>query len=207
MALQKRNVRTDGDQTAVAGAAFGDLQPALIGELHFRGARQSRLIGVGHAALDDRAGCSTIDDGAFRAGHKRAVWKTIGLLEVRVAHHQTIVLVPQDKGFGRALDGVGKALIGLGITLCQTVLFGHVHGDADDARAVCGVDHLRTGAQPDIMTMGVAHAENLIDLAQITAADRACQLIEVSVFGMHHARRIAEGERFGTRREAEDFVK
>ncbi|MNS97806.1 hypothetical protein D3C72_1321530 [compost metagenome] len=87
------------------------------------------------------------------------------------------------------------------------MLFGDVHGDADDARAVIGADDLGAGAQPDIMTLGMAHAENLVDLAQVAAADGAGKLIEIAVFGMHHAGRIGKGERCCLRRKPKNFVK
>jgi len=87
------------------------------------------------------------------------------------------------------------------------MLLGDIHGDADDARAVIGADDLGAGTQPDIMALGMAHAEDLIDLAQVTAADGAGKLIEIAVFGMHHAGGIGKGKRCGLRRQPKNFVK
>ncbi len=81
-----------------------------------------------------RAAAAVTTD-AFGAGHQHIVRQAIGLLVMGVAHHQTVVLVPQHEGFRRALDGVGQALVGFCIALGQAVLLGHVHGDADQVHA------------------------------------------------------------------------
>jgi hypothetical protein len=164
------------------------------------------LIGIGNSPLHHRAGGGRMHGAFFRACHQHAVRQAIGLLVMGIAHHQTVVLVPQDEGFRGGFDGVGKALVGFGVALRKAVLFGHIHGDADDARAVIGADDLGAGAQPDIMALGMAHAENLIDLAQVAAADGSGKLIEIAVFGMHHAGGVGEGKRCGLRRQPENFV-
>jgi hypothetical protein len=41
MTLQKGDIGADRDEAAIAGAALVDLQPAVIGKLHFGGARQA----------------------------------------------------------------------------------------------------------------------------------------------------------------------
>ncbi len=207
MALEKRDVGADRDEAAIAGAPFVDLQPAFVGELHLGGARRPALVRVGDPALDDRPLGGGLDDGALGAGHEDAVGQAVDLLEVAVAHDEAVVLVPQHEGFGRAFDGVGQPLVGLGIALGQTMLLGDVHGDADHMHAAgIGADDLGAGAHPDIMALGVAHAEDLVDLLGLAAANGAGERKQVAIVGMHQPCGIGKGHDLARRREAEHFV-
>ncbi len=113
---------------------------------------------------------------ALGARHQHVVRQAVSLLKMAVAHHQAVVLVPEHEGFRRTLDRVRQALVGLGITLCQPMLFGDVHGDADHVdMAGIGADDLRAGAHPDIVPSGMTNAQDLIHLAGIAAGDRPRQ--------------------------------
>ncbi|OWK25267.1 hypothetical protein AJ87_12325 [Rhizobium yanglingense] len=207
VALQKRNVGADRNHAAVAGAAFVDLQPALVGKLDLGRARMAGAIGIRHAALDDRPGGCGVDHAALGAWNEDAVWEPVGLLEVGVAHHQAVILVPENEGFRRAFDRVRKALVGLGVTLREAMLLGHVHRDADHVDAAgIAADHLGAGAHPHIVAAGMAHAEDLVDLAGTALGDRARDFVQPTVFRMHQPRRVAEGNRSVGSRQAEHAV-
>ncbi len=94
MALHHGDVGADRDEAAVARAPLVDLQPALVGKLHFRRLRDAGAVGVRDAALDDRAGGRGMHRRALRAGHENVVRKAVGLLVMRVAHDEPVVLVP-----------------------------------------------------------------------------------------------------------------
>lgn len=146
MPLQKRDVGADGDKAAVACAPLVDLQPALVRKLDFARLRLVAVIRVGDPPLDHRPCCRRMHGYAFGAGHQDVVRKLVGLLEVGVAHDEAVVLVPEHEGLGGTFDGVGEPLVGLRIALRKTMLFRHVHGDADQMRPARGrADDLGAG--------------------------------------------------------------
>lgn len=57
MAFQQRDVRADGNGAAIARPALVDLQPALVGKLHFGGNRVARAVRIGYPPLDHGTGC------------------------------------------------------------------------------------------------------------------------------------------------------
>ena len=61
-------------------------------------------------------------------------------------------------------------------------LLGDVDGDADqlDLRRF-RVDHLGAGAHPDPLAVGVAHAEDLVDLVDLARHDPVGELEQVAV--------------------------
>ncbi|MNI26693.1 hypothetical protein D3C73_804040 [compost metagenome] len=207
VALEKRDIGADRHRAAVPGPALVDLQPAFVGKLNLGGAGETAAIRIRDATLDHRACRCCIDGSTFGSRHQHTFRQSVSLLEVGVAHHETVVLVPQHEGFGRAFDRVSEALIGLGITLCQTVLFGDVHGDADHVDTTGSVaNDLCPCAHPDIMSRRVAHAEYLVDLLGIAAADGTRESVDITVRRMHHPCGIGKRDDAAGSRQAKHFV-
>ena len=138
-----------------APGAVGVSQPAL------------RRIGQ-HLFLEPRTVCT---------GNDIAVLKTVVLLVFRIAHHQTFLRIPKDEGFVDVLDRRAQAQVGGFRAQCQMALLGDVDGDADelDLRRVA-IHDLRAGAHPDPMAVGMAHAEDLVDLVDLARDDAAGEL-------------------------------
>ncbi len=207
VALELGDFRPDGDQAAVAGAPLVDLQPAAVGELDLARLRGSLLVAAGDAALDRRPPAGRFDGGPGIAGPQHVLAQPVGLPVDRVAKHQAVVPVPEHEGFRGALERFEQPLVGFRRALREAVLLGDVHGDADQVGLVrTGVDDFGAGAHPDIVALGVAHAEDVVDLRRLALRDGAGDRVEVVVVGVHEPRGLAEREHAVTWRQAEHLV-
>jgi hypothetical protein len=131
----------------------------------------------------------------------------VDFLIVLVPQHQAVVTVPQHEGFRGALDGVEQPLVCLYRALLQAMLLGDVHGNADQVGLRRGrIDHLRAGPHPQIVTVGMAHAEQMVDLPDIAARHHLRNLVEVAVVRVDQMRGFAEGNDAVAWRKPEDLV-
>ncbi len=129
------------------------------------------------------------------------------LLEIGIAQHQSIIGVPQHEGFRDGFDSVTQAQVGSDRFLHQILLLGDVDGDADQMQAgLARLAHqLAARAQPDPMTVGVAHAEGVVDEGQFGIDQLGGELIKLHVIRMHQGAHVAEGEQIVLALQAEDF--
>ena len=86
-------------------------------------------------------------------------------LELGIAHHQPIIPVPEDEGFGDGFERIAQAHVGGCRAFGEDFLLGRVDSDADEmSRGVwCLTDEFGAGAQPNPMAFRVAHAECVVD--------------------------------------------
>ena len=134
--LERRDVGADRNVAAVLGAALADLQPVAVVELRLEGARagHGRVL-AGELGADDVLAAGRDHRLVGRAGGDRRVGQAVQVLEVRVAQHQAVLVVPQHEGFRDGLDGVAQANVGGGGPLDQRLLLGDVDRDADQVHA------------------------------------------------------------------------
>ncbi len=88
------------------------------------------------------------------------------LLELRVAHQQAVIGIPQNKGFRVALDRGPQPVVGSLCALRQRPLLS-VTSTAMPMRwmlSAFGSTDLRLGPHPDPLAIGVPHPEDLVDL-------------------------------------------
>ena len=139
-----------------------------------------------------------------RAGGDRRVGQVVQLLEIGIAQHQPVLVVPQHEGFRDGLDGVAQAEIGGGGPLDQRLLLGDVDRDADQVQAgLAGLAHqLAARPQPDPFAAGVVHAEVVVDGAGLGVGELGGDLVELDVVGMHQLADLAEGHQVVARLQA-----
>ena len=205
--LERGDVGADRDVAAVLGAPLADLQPVAVVELRLEGARAGHgRVFAGELGADDVLAAGRDHRLVGRAGGDRLVGQAVQVLEVRIAQHQAVVVVPQHEGFRDGLDGVAQAHVGGGGPLDQRLLLGDVDRDADQMHAgLAGLLHqLAARAQPDPFAAGVVHAELVVDGAGLGVGELGRDLVELDVVGMHQLADLAEGHQVVAGLQAED---
>ena len=194
--LERRDVGADRNVAAVLGAPLADLQPMAVIELRLEGARagNGRVL-ARKLGADDVLAAGRDHVFVGRAGRDRRVGQVVQVLEVGIAQHQAVLVVPQHEGFRDGLDGVAQADVGGGGLLDQRLLLGDVDRDADQVQAgLAGLLHqLAARAQPDPFAAGVMHAEFVVDGAGLGVGKLGGELVELDVVGMHQLADFAEG--------------
>ncbi len=205
--LERRDVGADRNVAAVLGAAFADLQPMAVVELRLEGAcaGNGRVL-AGKLGADDVLAAGLDHGFVGRAGGDRLVGQAVQILEIRVAQHQAVLVVPQHEGFRNGLDGVAQPDVRRGGPLDQRLLLGDIDRDADQVHArLAGLLHqLAARAQPDPFAAGVMHAEVVVDGAGLGIGELGRDLVELDVVGMHELADLAEGHQIVARRQAQD---
>ena len=127
-------------------------------------------------------------------------------LKVRIAQNQPVIGVPQHEGFRDGLDGVAQPQVGGDGAFDEILLLGDVDGDADQMQAVFAVlaRQFAARAQPQPASVGVAHAEGMIDRLHLGVGELGGELIEIDVVMMDQRIDLAEGEQIVLRRQAEE---
>ncbi len=205
--LERRDVGADRDVAAVLGAPLADLQPVAVVELRLEGAGawNGRVLARKLGADDVLAarGHHVLVGGARR---NRLVRQVVQVLEVGIAQHQPVFVVPQHEGFRDGLDRVAQPDVGGRGALDQRLLLGDVDRDADQVHArVAGLPHqLAAGAQPDPFAAGVQHAELVVDRLGLGVGELGCDLVEPDVVGMHQAAHFAERHQVVARRDPQN---
>ncbi len=193
--LQLGDVGADRDRAAILGAPPVDLEPAAV--------REPRLVGTraDAAALRPDRLAVHVGLGADRhhlvmadAGVERLGRQLVQLLVFRIAENEAVRGVPEHEGFRDRLDRVAQMRVGRGGALGHAALLGDVDGDADEVlRAGAAVDHqFGAGLEPEPRAIGAAHAELLVEMGGLAAADRIGQRIEIGVLGIDEAGDLAE---------------
>ncbi len=195
--LDAADIGAHRDVAAVLGAAFRDVQPAAVVELGFKGTRARRLgTGFQQPGADFRH-AADLDHGLVGcAGRHRQFRQPVQALEVRVAEHQAVFRIPQHEGLGDGLDRVAQPQVGFHSLLGEALLLGDVDGDTDQMQAAVGsrLAQFAAHAQPDPVTVGVLHAEGLVDVLDFTGDQPVGNREQVDVVGFHQRIDLAEGE-------------
>ncbi len=134
------------------------------------------------------------------------VGQTVQVLEVGVAQHQTVLVVPQHKRFRDGLDGIAETNVRRRGPLHQSLLLGDINPDADQVHAgLAGLLHqLAAHPQPDPFAAGVVHAEIVIDRVGPGVGELGGDLVELDVVGVHELADLAEGHQIVAGRKAKD---
>jgi hypothetical protein len=150
----------------------------------------------GHLVAHDRLGAGSDDGFVGSADRDRFVRQIVKFLEVGITEHQTVGGIPQHEGFRDGFDRIAQAQIRLDGALDQSLLFGHVDGDADQVQAWLAVlaYQFATGPQPHPMAVGVAHAEGMIDRGGVGFRKLFGDLVETHVVGVNEGADFAEGQ-------------
>ncbi len=128
MLFQRRDVGADRNVAAVLGAALADLQPVAVVELRLEGARAgNRRVLAGELGADGVLAAGRDHRLVRRAGGDRRVGQTVQVLEVGVAQHQTVLVVPQHKRFRDGLDGIAETNVRRRGPLHQSLLLGDIN--------------------------------------------------------------------------------
>ncbi len=122
-----------------------------------------------------------------------------------IAEHQAIFRVPQHEGFRNGLDGVAQPQVGLHGFLGEALVLGDVDGDADQMQAgvAGGLAELAADPQPDPVTVGVLHAEGLVDVLDFRGDQLIGDREQVDVVGFHQRVDLAERQQVAAGVEAE----
>src|SRR5690606_10853790 len=78
--------------------------------------------------------------------------------------------------------------------------------DADETKTACRAHYLCAGAQPHMMAACVLNAENLIEIALIACADRACKFIKIALVRAQQSCSFTKGKRTLTRGKPQNLV-
>ena len=125
------------------GAAFVDLQPATVGDLALEGLRLVVVLRARNALFADQSPHHRIDRLARRAGDDGLCGQAVIFLELGVAEHQTVGLVPQREGFRGVLDRRAQVFVGLGV-------LGGEDGSARSRRRRCRSGARRSNSSPPV---------------------------------------------------------
>ena len=92
------------------------------------------------------------------------------------------------------------------VPLDQRLLFGDVDGDADQVETAVAflMGKFAARAQPDPASVGMAHAEFMIDRLQLGVGDLGGEAVEIDVVAVHQRVDLAESEQIVLRLKAED---
>ena len=125
------------------------------------------------------------------------IGQIVEALELGIAHHQPIVLIPKDEGLGHGFERVAQAHIGSRGPLGEDFLLRRIDGDADEMGRRVGrfVDEFGAGAQPDPMTFRVAHAERVVDGLGVRGGEHFRDLTEIAVMRVDEGIDFAKGEK------------
>ena len=129
-------------------------------------------------------------------------------LELRIAHDEPVVGIPQHEGLGHGFDGVAEAHVGRGGALGERLLFGDVDGDADEmgGRSRPLADEFGARAQPHPFAADVLHAERVIDRVGFRCGQHLGDGGEIAILRMHQRIDVAEGEEIAGRGQSEDLI-
>ena len=142
--LRRGDIRPDRHRSAFAGPEFADAKPSSVGEVHLAGAR--RVAVKGKALLDPRRGFSLrrvisaadaecVDEILEACADDEQVGGIQQLLAAAVEDDEPVVLVPEGKTVGDALDRVGEASPGQLDGSLRSPLLGDVRVDRNEAAA------------------------------------------------------------------------
>ena len=203
--LQRGDVGADGDIAAVAGAALVDLKPAPIGEARFVGTRSTGKVAAAPRAEAPRAIARRGERVAPRAGPPRLAALIAQALIFRVAQHQPVARIPQDKSFRDRLDRVAQSLVGGRRMLGFALALGDIEGDADEARraGLLILDNVGALAKPYPAPVGRAHAKLDVDALAAPVGRRSRDRLQSLVVRVHKALQIGDSPVAGSLLEFE----
>ncbi len=194
--LQLGDVGADRDRAAILGAPTVDLEPAAVREPRLVGARaDAAALRPDRLAVHVGLGADRHDLVMGHAGVERLGRQLVKLLVFCIAENEAVRGVPEHEGFRDRLDRVAQMGVGRGGALGHAALLGDVDRDADEVlRAGAPVDHqFGAGLEPEPSAIGAAHAELLVEMIGLAAADRIGQRVEIGVLGVDEAGDLAEG--------------
>jgi len=198
VALDLGDVGADRHEAAVLGAPLADVQPASVVELRLEGARTRRGgLGVGDASPDFRHVADLDDRLVGRADGDGGIRQLVQALEMRIAQHQPVLRIPEHECFRDRLDGVPQPHVRFDRARGEALLLGDVERDADQVTAAiaAGLGQFAAHAQPDPVTIGMAHAEGLVDMAHLARQQAIGNRHQVDILGVHQRIDLAEGEK------------
>ena len=128
------------------------------------------------------------------------------VLEIGIAQHQAIIGVPQHEGFRDGFDGVAQAQIGRRRLFHQALLFSRVDYNADEVQAGIALlaNKFATGAQPQPIAVGVAHAKGVIERLCPGIGECGGDVVEIDIVGVHQHVDFAEGQQVVLRLDAQN---
>ena len=130
------------------------------------------------------------------------------LLVFRVAQHQAVFRIPQNKGLGNIFNRVFQAKLRILVELVRLLLRRDVKNDADEMRRFRIVARRQGGPRPEPNPMAVlvAHPEFAVEHRALAAQQLFNHEFDVGVFRMKPFRHFAKTQKLALGRKPEDFI-